>query len=52
VKSLEQLNKLKNEMKEILKIREGIPSETHKAHVMVCGGAGVFPRTAWMLLTP
>ncbi len=40
MKSLEQLNKLKNEMKEILKIREGVKSDTHLAHVMVCGGAG------------
>ena len=40
MKSLEELAKIKASRRETLKIREGIPSTTEKAHVMMCGGAG------------
>jgi NADH-quinone oxidoreductase subunit F len=40
VKSLEELAKIKASRREALKIRQGIPSDTEKAHVMMCGGAG------------
>lgn len=38
--SLEELAKIKASRREALKIREGIPSTTEKAHIMMCGGAG------------
>jgi len=40
VKSLEELAKVRESRREALKIREGVPSATEKAHVMMCGGAG------------
>jgi len=40
VKSLDELAKIRENRREALKIREGIPSATEKAHVMMCGGAG------------
>ena len=40
MKSLEELAKIREQMKEALKIREGVPSATCKAHIMVCGGQG------------
>ena len=40
MKSLEELVKIREQMKEALKIREGVPSATCKAHIMVCGGQG------------
>lgn len=40
MKSLEELAKVKASRREALKIRNGIPSATEKAHVMMCGGAG------------
>lgn len=40
MKSLEELEKIRTSMQEVLKIREGKPSATEKAHVMMCGGQG------------
>ncbi len=40
MKSLDELAKIRENRREALKIREGIPSATEKAHVMMCGGAG------------
>ena len=40
MKSLDELAKIKENRREALKIREGVPSATEKAHVMMCGGAG------------
>jgi NADH:ubiquinone oxidoreductase subunit F (NADH-binding)/(2Fe-2S) ferredoxin len=40
VKSLDELAKIKENRRAVLKIREGVPSATEKAHVMMCGGAG------------
>lgn len=40
MKSLEELAKIRESRREALKIREGVPSATEKAHVMMCGGAG------------
>ncbi len=40
MKSLEELAKVRESRREALKIREGVPSATEKAHVMMCGGAG------------
>jgi len=40
VKSLDELAKIKESRRAVLKIREGVPSATEKAHVMMCGGAG------------
>jgi NADH:ubiquinone oxidoreductase subunit F (NADH-binding)/(2Fe-2S) ferredoxin len=40
VKSLDELAKIKESRREELRIREGVPSKTEKAHVMMCGGAG------------
>ncbi|OPX88750.1 MAG: NADP-reducing hydrogenase subunit HndC [Pelotomaculum sp. PtaB.Bin104] len=40
MKSLEELAQIKAKRREALKIRDGIPSETEKAHIMMCGGAG------------
>jgi len=40
VKSLDELAKIKESRRAALKIREGVPSATEKAHVMMCGGAG------------
>ena len=40
MKSLEELAKVRDSRREALKIREGVPSATEKAHVMMCGGAG------------
>lgn len=38
--SLEELAQIRENRREALKIREGVPSATEKAHVMMCGGAG------------
>lgn len=40
MKSLDELAKIKESRREALKIREGVPSSTEKAHIMMCGGAG------------
>ncbi len=40
MKSLDELAKIKENRRAVLKIREGVPSATEKAHVMMCGGAG------------
>ncbi len=40
MKSLEELSKIKESMQEVLKIRNGVPSATEKAHIMMCGGQG------------
>ncbi len=40
MKSLDQLAKIKESMQEVLKIRQGEPSDSWKAHIMVCGGQG------------
>lgn len=40
MKSLDELAKIKESRRAALKIREGVPSSTEKAHVMMCGGAG------------
>lgn len=40
MKSLDELAKIKESRREALKIREGVPSATEKAHIMMCGGAG------------
>ncbi len=40
MKSLEDLSKIKERMQETLKIRNGVPSATEKAHIMMCGGQG------------
>ncbi len=40
MKSLDELAKIKESMQEVLKVREGVPSEEYKAHIMVCGGQG------------
>lgn len=40
MKSLDQLAKIKESMQEVLKVRQGEPSEAWKAHIMVCGGQG------------
>lgn len=40
MKSLDELAKIKESRRAVLKIREGVPSATEKAHVMMCGGAG------------
>jgi NADH-quinone oxidoreductase subunit F len=40
VKSLDELAKIKENRRAALKIREGVPSATEKAHIMMCGGAG------------
>ncbi|OQA11342.1 MAG: NADP-reducing hydrogenase subunit HndC [Firmicutes bacterium ADurb.Bin373] len=40
MKSLDELAKIKENRREALKIREGFPSATEKAHIMMCGGAG------------
>lgn len=40
MKSLDELAKIKESRRAALKIREGVPSATEKAHVMMCGGAG------------
>jgi len=40
VKSLEELAKIRESRREALKIRQGVPSKTEKAHIMMCGGAG------------
>ncbi len=40
IKSLDELAKIKSTRQEALKIREGVPSATEKAHIMMCGGAG------------
>ena len=40
IKSVEELAKIRESRREALKIREGVPSATEKAHVMMCGGAG------------
>ncbi len=40
MKSLEELAKIRESRREALKIRQGVPSKTEKAHIMMCGGAG------------
>lgn len=40
IKSLDELAKVKETRQEALKIRQGVPSATEKAHIMMCGGAG------------
>lgn len=40
MKSLDELAKIKESRRAALKIREGVPSSTEKAHIMMCGGAG------------
>jgi NADH-quinone oxidoreductase subunit F len=40
VKSLDELAKIRDSRRAALKIREGVPSTTEKAHIMMCGGAG------------
>ena len=40
MKSLDELAKIKENRRAALKIREGVPSATEKAHIMMCGGAG------------
>jgi NADH-quinone oxidoreductase subunit F len=40
VKSLDELAKIRDSRRAALKIREGVPSATEKAHIMMCGGAG------------
>ncbi len=40
MKSLDELAKIRDSRRAALKIREGVPSATEKAHIMMCGGAG------------
>lgn len=40
MKSLDELAKIKESRRAALQIREGVPSKTEKAHIMMCGGAG------------
>lgn len=40
MKSLDELAKIKESRRAALQIREGVPSNTEKAHIMMCGGAG------------
>jgi NADH:ubiquinone oxidoreductase subunit F (NADH-binding)/(2Fe-2S) ferredoxin len=37
---LDELAKIRDSRRAALKIREGVPSATEKAHIMMCGGAG------------
>jgi len=40
LKSVDELAKIRDSRRAALKIREGVPSATEKAHIMMCGGAG------------
>lgn len=37
---MDELAKIRDSRRAALKIREGVPSATEKAHIMMCGGAG------------